>query len=170
MLQWTYVLINPGLYLALVFKNIFIFYLIIDEAEHFYVLSGVCFSWALHFLIFLVDTRYWIWASIMGSAHLSKQAKLQMALELVRKEMEETFTQEANLGKKTVIWKVRNLGTTDTSQSASLNYSSSIFLAAHFGFIYMVAVGKHLGHLGSSHPLKLYCVCSLSLPVHPQSK
>ncbi|XP_047587013.1 E3 ubiquitin-protein ligase TRIM58 [Lutra lutra] len=33
------------------------------------------------------------------------QAKLQMALELVRKEMEETFTQEANLGKKTVIWK-----------------------------------------------------------------
>ncbi|XP_032704383.1 E3 ubiquitin-protein ligase TRIM58 [Lontra canadensis] len=33
------------------------------------------------------------------------QAKLQMALEFVRKEMEETFTQEANLGKKTVIWK-----------------------------------------------------------------
>ncbi|XP_025709003.1 E3 ubiquitin-protein ligase TRIM58 isoform X1 [Callorhinus ursinus] len=33
------------------------------------------------------------------------QAKLQMALELVRKEIEETFTQEANVGKKIVIWK-----------------------------------------------------------------
>lgn len=33
------------------------------------------------------------------------QAKLRMALELVRKEMEETLTQEANVGKKTVIWK-----------------------------------------------------------------
>ncbi|XP_044243187.1 E3 ubiquitin-protein ligase TRIM58 [Ursus americanus] len=33
------------------------------------------------------------------------QAKLLMALELVRKEMEETFTQEANMGKKTVVWK-----------------------------------------------------------------
>ncbi|XP_032097950.1 E3 ubiquitin-protein ligase TRIM58 isoform X3 [Sapajus apella] len=33
------------------------------------------------------------------------QVQLQMALELVRKEMEEALTQEANLGKKTVIWK-----------------------------------------------------------------
>ncbi|XP_036095550.1 E3 ubiquitin-protein ligase TRIM58 isoform X3 [Molossus molossus] len=33
------------------------------------------------------------------------QAELQMALELVRKEMEEALTQEANVGKKTVIWK-----------------------------------------------------------------
>ncbi|XP_004406219.1 PREDICTED: E3 ubiquitin-protein ligase TRIM58 [Odobenus rosmarus divergens] len=33
------------------------------------------------------------------------QAKLRMALELVRKETEETFTQEANVGKKIVIWK-----------------------------------------------------------------
>ncbi|XP_036170074.1 E3 ubiquitin-protein ligase TRIM58 isoform X2 [Myotis myotis] len=33
------------------------------------------------------------------------QVKLQMALELVRKEMEEALTQEANVGKKTVIWK-----------------------------------------------------------------
>ncbi|EPQ06914.1 Tripartite motif-containing protein 58 [Myotis brandtii] len=33
------------------------------------------------------------------------RVKLQMALELVRKEMEEALTQEANVGKKTVIWK-----------------------------------------------------------------
>ncbi|KAL0609186.1 E3 ubiquitin-protein ligase TRIM58 [Plecturocebus cupreus] len=33
------------------------------------------------------------------------QVQLQMALELVRKEMEEALTQEANLGKKTVVWK-----------------------------------------------------------------
>nr|XP_019572492.1 PREDICTED: E3 ubiquitin-protein ligase TRIM58 isoform X1 [Rhinolophus sinicus] len=33
------------------------------------------------------------------------QAKLQMALELVRKEMQEAFTQEASVVKKTVIWK-----------------------------------------------------------------
>ncbi|KAM8764123.1 E3 ubiquitin-protein ligase TRIM58 isoform 3-T3 [Rhynchonycteris naso] len=33
------------------------------------------------------------------------QAKLQMALELVRKQMEEALTQEANMGKRTVIWK-----------------------------------------------------------------
>ncbi|KAM5217662.1 E3 ubiquitin-protein ligase TRIM58 isoform 1-T1 [Hipposideros larvatus] len=33
------------------------------------------------------------------------QAKLQMALELVRKEMEEALTQEANVVKKTIIWK-----------------------------------------------------------------
>ncbi|CAK7307129.1 E3 ubiquitin-protein ligase TRIM58 [Vulpes lagopus] len=33
------------------------------------------------------------------------QTKLQMALELTRKEMEETLTQEANMGKKTVVWK-----------------------------------------------------------------
>ncbi|XP_005628415.1 E3 ubiquitin-protein ligase TRIM58 [Canis lupus baileyi] len=33
------------------------------------------------------------------------QTKLQMALELIRKEMEETLTQEANMGKKTVVWK-----------------------------------------------------------------
>lgn len=42
----------------------------------------------------------------MVSVYLPKQAKLRMALELVRKEMEETLTQEANVGKKTVIWKV----------------------------------------------------------------
>ncbi|XP_006775436.2 PREDICTED: E3 ubiquitin-protein ligase TRIM58 [Myotis davidii] len=41
----------------------------------------------------------------MVSAYLPKQVKLQMALELVRKEMEEALTQEANVGKKTVIWK-----------------------------------------------------------------
>ncbi|XP_004697292.2 E3 ubiquitin-protein ligase TRIM58 [Echinops telfairi] len=33
------------------------------------------------------------------------QIKLQRALELVRKEMEEALTQEANVGKKTIIWK-----------------------------------------------------------------
>ncbi|XP_066109335.1 E3 ubiquitin-protein ligase TRIM58 isoform X3 [Saccopteryx bilineata] len=33
------------------------------------------------------------------------QAKLQTALELVKKEMEEALTQEANVGKRTVIWK-----------------------------------------------------------------
>ncbi|XP_031992588.1 E3 ubiquitin-protein ligase TRIM58 isoform X2 [Hylobates moloch] len=33
------------------------------------------------------------------------QVKLQMALELVRKELEDTLTQEANVGRKTVIWK-----------------------------------------------------------------
>ncbi|XP_030792815.1 E3 ubiquitin-protein ligase TRIM58 [Rhinopithecus roxellana] len=33
------------------------------------------------------------------------QVKLQMALELVRKELEDALTQEANVGKKTVIWK-----------------------------------------------------------------
>uniref|UniRef100_A0A8D2AYW2 Tripartite motif containing 58 n=1 Tax=Sciurus vulgaris TaxID=55149 RepID=A0A8D2AYW2_SCIVU len=33
------------------------------------------------------------------------QVKLQRALELVRKEMEEALTQEANLGRKTVLWK-----------------------------------------------------------------
>ncbi|XP_030668337.1 E3 ubiquitin-protein ligase TRIM58 [Nomascus leucogenys] len=33
------------------------------------------------------------------------QVKLQMALELVRKELEDTLTQEANMGRKTVIWK-----------------------------------------------------------------
>lgn len=32
---------------------------------------------------------------------------LQVALELVKKEMEEALTQEANVGKKTIIWKVR---------------------------------------------------------------
>lgn len=32
---------------------------------------------------------------------------LQAALELVRKEMEEALMQETNVGKKTVIWKVR---------------------------------------------------------------
>ncbi|XP_032097949.1 E3 ubiquitin-protein ligase TRIM58 isoform X2 [Sapajus apella] len=37
------------------------------------------------------------------------QVQLQMALELVRKEMEEALTQEANLGKKTVIWKEEQL-------------------------------------------------------------
>ncbi|XP_058286744.1 E3 ubiquitin-protein ligase TRIM58 isoform X1 [Hylobates moloch] len=36
--------------------------------------------------------------------HLEK-VKLQMALELVRKELEDTLTQEANVGRKTVIWK-----------------------------------------------------------------
>lgn len=41
----------------------------------------------------------------MVSVYLPKQTKLRMALELVRKEMEETLTQEANVGKKTVIWK-----------------------------------------------------------------
>ncbi|XP_020939055.1 E3 ubiquitin-protein ligase TRIM58 isoform X2 [Sus scrofa] len=35
------------------------------------------------------------------------QVKLQMAQELVRNEMEEASTQEANIGKKTVIWKER---------------------------------------------------------------
>lgn len=45
--------------------------------------------------------------SVMVSACLPKQAKLQMALELVRKEMQEAFTQEASVVKKTVIWKVR---------------------------------------------------------------
>ncbi|XP_064239778.1 E3 ubiquitin-protein ligase TRIM58 [Aotus nancymaae] len=33
------------------------------------------------------------------------QVQLQMALELVRKEMEEALTREANLGRKTVVWK-----------------------------------------------------------------
>ncbi|XP_072868030.1 E3 ubiquitin-protein ligase TRIM58 isoform X3 [Chlorocebus sabaeus] len=33
------------------------------------------------------------------------QVKLQMALELVRKELEDALAQEANVGKKTVIWK-----------------------------------------------------------------
>ncbi|XP_066217210.1 E3 ubiquitin-protein ligase TRIM58 isoform X3 [Saccopteryx leptura] len=33
------------------------------------------------------------------------QAKLQTALELVKKEMEEALTQEANVGKRTVVWK-----------------------------------------------------------------
>ncbi|PNJ08774.1 E3 ubiquitin-protein ligase TRIM58 [Pongo abelii] len=33
------------------------------------------------------------------------QVKLKMALELVRKELEDALTQEANVGKKTVIWK-----------------------------------------------------------------
>ncbi|XP_011811173.1 PREDICTED: E3 ubiquitin-protein ligase TRIM58 [Colobus angolensis palliatus] len=37
--------------------------------------------------------------------YLPKQVKLQMALELVRKELEDALTQEANVGKKTVIWK-----------------------------------------------------------------
>ncbi|XP_036170077.1 E3 ubiquitin-protein ligase TRIM58 isoform X4 [Myotis myotis] len=46
------------------------------------------------------------------------QVKLQMALELVRKEMEEALTQEANVGKKTVIWKgVR--GTLSRSKSVT---------------------------------------------------
>lgn len=35
--------------------------------------------------------------------------KLQTALELVRKEMEEALTQEANMGRKTVLWKVGGL-------------------------------------------------------------
>ncbi|XP_077909049.1 E3 ubiquitin-protein ligase TRIM58 isoform X1 [Ictidomys tridecemlineatus] len=35
----------------------------------------------------------------------STQVKLQMALELVRKEMEEALMQEANMGRKTVLWK-----------------------------------------------------------------
>lgn len=42
----------------------------------------------------------------MDSTYLPKQAKLQMALELVRKEMEEVLSQEIHVGKKTVIWKV----------------------------------------------------------------
>ncbi|XP_073912178.1 E3 ubiquitin-protein ligase TRIM58 isoform X2 [Castor canadensis] len=33
------------------------------------------------------------------------QVKLEMALELVRKEIEETLSQEVNVGKKTVVWK-----------------------------------------------------------------
>lgn len=32
---------------------------------------------------------------------------LRAALELVKKDMEEALTQEANVGKKTIIWKVR---------------------------------------------------------------
>uniref|UniRef100_A0A8C5Z868 E3 ubiquitin-protein ligase TRIM58-like n=1 Tax=Marmota marmota marmota TaxID=9994 RepID=A0A8C5Z868_MARMA len=35
----------------------------------------------------------------------STQVKLQMALELVKKEMEEALMQEANVGRKTVLWK-----------------------------------------------------------------
>ncbi|XP_071468032.1 E3 ubiquitin-protein ligase TRIM58-like isoform X5 [Marmota flaviventris] len=35
----------------------------------------------------------------------STQVKLQMALELVRKEMEEAMMQEANVGRRTVLWK-----------------------------------------------------------------
>ncbi|XP_039320261.1 E3 ubiquitin-protein ligase TRIM58 [Saimiri boliviensis] len=41
----------------------------------------------------------------LGEAAGRYQEELQMALELVRKEMEEALTQEASLGKKTVIWK-----------------------------------------------------------------
>lgn len=44
----------------------------------------------------------------MGSVYLSKQVKLQRALEMVRKKMEEALTQEVNVGKKTIIWKVRD--------------------------------------------------------------
>lgn len=43
----------------------------------------------------------------MAAAYLPKQVKLQMAQEHVRKEMEEALTQEASVGRKTVIWKVR---------------------------------------------------------------
>lgn len=35
-----------------------------------------------------------------------KQAKLQVALEVVRKDMQETLAQETTLGKKIIIWKV----------------------------------------------------------------
>ena len=45
--------------------------------------------------------------SVIATDYLPKQVKLQMAQELVRNEMEEASTQEANIGKKTVIWKVR---------------------------------------------------------------
>lgn len=45
-------------------------------------------------------------AHLQGSC-LPKQRMLQVALELVKKEMEEALTQEANVGKKTIIWKVR---------------------------------------------------------------
>uniref|UniRef100_A0A8C9QTU7 Tripartite motif containing 58 n=1 Tax=Spermophilus dauricus TaxID=99837 RepID=A0A8C9QTU7_SPEDA len=41
----------------------------------------------------------------LREAARSYQVKLQMALELVRKEMEETLVQEANVGRKTVLWK-----------------------------------------------------------------
>ncbi|XP_036306308.1 E3 ubiquitin-protein ligase TRIM58 isoform X1 [Pipistrellus kuhlii] len=44
-------------------------------------------------------------AAPLQEAAQRHQAKLQMALEFVRKEMEEASTQEANVGKKTVIWK-----------------------------------------------------------------
>lgn len=50
--------------------------------------------------------RYYMRVSVMVSAYLPKQVNLQTALELVRKEMEEALSQETNLGKKTVIWKV----------------------------------------------------------------
>jgi tripartite motif-containing protein 58 len=46
----------------------------------------------------------------MVLAYLPKQVKLEMALELVRKEIEETLSQEVNVGKKTVVWKVRECG------------------------------------------------------------
>lgn len=46
-------------------------------------------------------------ASVTALKYLPKQVKLQMALELVRKELEDALAQEANVGKKTVIWKVR---------------------------------------------------------------
>ncbi|KAM4868589.1 E3 ubiquitin-protein ligase TRIM58-like [Urocitellus parryii] len=41
----------------------------------------------------------------LREAARSYQVKLQMALELVRKEMEEALIQEANMGRKTVQWK-----------------------------------------------------------------
>ncbi|KAM5127029.1 E3 ubiquitin-protein ligase TRIM58-like [Callospermophilus lateralis] len=41
----------------------------------------------------------------LREAARSYQVKLQMALELVRKEMEEALMQEANMGSKTVLWK-----------------------------------------------------------------
>lgn len=43
----------------------------------------------------------------MAATYLPKQIKLQVAQELVGKELEEASTQEANVGRKTVIWKVR---------------------------------------------------------------
>lgn len=43
----------------------------------------------------------------MAVAHLPKTDKAPGGTELVRKELEEASTQEANVGKKTVIWKVR---------------------------------------------------------------
>lgn len=77
-----------------------------NEVECFYVLAGACFSRSLYFLTHLVGSV--LDEGIRSvSAYLPKQVKLQMALEHVKEEMEEALTQEANVGKKTVIWKVR---------------------------------------------------------------
>ncbi|XP_060054002.1 E3 ubiquitin-protein ligase TRIM58 isoform X3 [Erinaceus europaeus] len=63
------------------------------------------------------DQEVLCWVCDTGPEHLahrtlplqeaaqSHQVKLQMALELVKKEIKETLTQESNVGKKTVIWK-----------------------------------------------------------------